>query len=180
MSGSSLAQPHHRITRAVAARDVTSSLGPPDLSARPFGTSVAHKVDASPDVVFHAWVDRFDHWFAEPGAIRMMAEVGAPYFFETLHEGERHPHYGRILALEPGRLLEMTWLNEAGTHGVETVLRVEIAPDGNGSRLCLTHTGFHDETTSAEHGEAWQRLLRDRLDPMLARLETRTERERDG
>jgi uncharacterized protein YndB with AHSA1/START domain len=131
--------------------------------------------------VFHAWIGRFDHWFAEPGAIRMRAEVGAPYFFETLHEGDRHPHYGRILALEPDRLLEMTWLNEAGTHGVETVLRVEIAPDGDGSRLRLTHTGFRDERTSAEHGEAWKRLLRDRLDPMLARSETRSELDRgDG
>jgi len=34
---------------------------------------------------------------------------------------------------------------------------------------------------SAEHGEAWQQLLRDRLVPMLARLETRTDvRGRDG
>ncbi len=148
--------------------DVTSVLRPPDLAERTFGSSVVHRVDASPDVVFRAWIDRFDQWFAEAGAIRMRAEVDAPYFFETFHRGKRHPHYGRILAVEPDRLLEMTWMNEAGTHGVETVLRIEIAPDGDGSLLRLTHNGFRDETTSAEHGEAWEQLLRERLDPMLA------------
>src|SRR6201996_4405641 len=95
--------------------DMTSALRRPDLSGRPYGSSVEHTVQASPGVVFHAWTDRFDQWFAEPGAIRMRAEVDAPYFFETFHQGARHPHYGRILALEPNRLLEMTWLNEAGT-----------------------------------------------------------------
>jgi uncharacterized protein YndB with AHSA1/START domain len=141
----------------------------PDLSDRPFETTVVHDMDASPDVVFRAWIGGFDQWFAEPGAIWMRAEVGVPYFFETLHMGARHPHYGRILAYEADRLLEMTWLNEAGTHGVETVLRVEIAPRSAGSRLRLTHSGFRDEKTSSEHGEAWESLLHDRLDPMLAR-----------
>lgn len=140
----------------------------PDLSDRPFEATVVHDADASPAVVFRAWIDRFDEWFAEPGAIWMRAEVGVPYFFETFHRGARHPHYGRILACEADRLLEMTWLNETGTHGVETVLRVEIEPRRDGSRLHLTHAGFRDEKTSAEHGEAWQFLLRDRLDPALA------------
>lgn len=146
--------------------DVTATDGP-DLSERPFRSTVVHDVDAAPDVVFQAWIGRFDRWFAEPGMIWMRAEAGAPYFFETFHMGRRHPHYGRILALEPDRLVEMTWVNEAGTHGVETVLRVEIAPHGDGSRVRLTHGGFRDETTSAEHGEAWEQLLRERLDPML-------------
>ncbi|MGW4393766.1 SRPBCC domain-containing protein [Amycolatopsis nivea] len=141
----------------------------PDLSDRPFETAVVHDTDAPPDVVFRAWATGFDEWFAEPGAIWMRPEAGVPYFFETFHMGARHPHYGRILAYEADRLLEMTWLNEAGTHGVETVLRVEIAPRGDGSRLRLTHAGFRDEKTSAEHGEAWEFLLRDRLDPLLAR-----------
>jgi uncharacterized protein YndB with AHSA1/START domain len=137
-----------------------------------------HDVDAAPEAVYQAWVGRFDEWFAEPGAIRMRAEVDAPYFFETFHQGARHPHYGRFLALEPARLVELTWLNEAGTHGVETVLTVEITPHGDGSRLRLTHAGFRDETTSAEHGEAWKQLLRERLDPMLARSDKRSELDR--
>jgi uncharacterized protein YndB with AHSA1/START domain len=152
--------------------------GRPDLSGRPFCTSVVHAVEAPPAVVFSAWLDRFDAWFAEPGAISMRAEVGAPYFFETFHQGARHPHYGRILALEPDRLLEMTWVNEAGTHGVETVLRVEIEPKGDGSSIRLSHSGFRDEATSADHGEAWQQLLRERLDPLLTRSETLSDRDR--
>ena len=66
---------------------------------------------------------------------------------------------GAFWRSEPDRLLEITWLNEVGTHGVETVLRVEIAPETGGTRLRLTHSGFRDETTSDEHGEAWEQLL---------------------
>lgn len=132
-----------------------------------FASSLTREFEVAPDVLFGAWADRFDEWFAEPGAISRRLEVGAPYFFETVHAGRRHPHYGRILAFDPGRLLEMTWLNEAGTRGVETVVRVEVAAAGAGSRLYLTHGGFRDEETSRQHGEAWSELLRDRLAPLL-------------
>ncbi|MBF6329802.1 SRPBCC family protein [Nocardia transvalensis] len=148
---------------------MSDALHSPDLSDRPYATTVEHNTSAPPSAVYRAFTEKFDQWFAEPGAIRMRAEVDAPYFFETFHEGSRHPHYGRVLAVRKDRLFEITWLNEAGTHGVETVLRVEIEPDGDGSRLRLTHKGFRDEKTSTEHGEAWEFLLRDRLDPMLAR-----------
>ncbi len=146
--------------------DTTTHVG--DDGEERFGTSLVREYAVAPDLLFDAWVVRFDEWFAERGAIWQRLEVGVPYFFETIHAGRRHPHYGRVLAFEPGRLLEMTWLNEAGTRGVETVVRVEVSSSDAGARLRLSHGGFRDEVTSTEHGKAWSGLLQERLEPLLS------------
>ena len=84
-------------------------------------------MSAPPMAVYRAWTETFDRWFATPGAIRMDPRVGEPYWFEVVHEGVHHPHYGRFVALEPGVLIEQTWVTgRGGTEGAETVVRVEL------------------------------------------------------
>src|SRR5207302_3652423 len=77
---------------------------------------------AAPDALFQAWT-HFDQWFSAPECTLIRAEVNAPYFFEVHAAGQRHPHYGRFLRLEPDRLVELTWFTSA-TKG-ETVVTVE-------------------------------------------------------
>lgn len=123
---------------------------------------------APPDAVYRAWTERFDTWFATPGSVRMRPVVGEPYWFEVVHQGVRHPHYGRFLALVPGRLIEQTWVTGAGgTGGAETVVRVELAPEGDGTRVRLGHRGFADAVSARQHEESWPGILA-HLDEVLA------------
>lgn len=90
------------------------------------------------------------------------------FYFETEHEGIRHPHYGRFLTLDPNRFVELTWMTgKKGTAGAETIVSVELSPTKGGTHLRLTHAGFYDEAGVKQHDPAWLVVLA-HLDARLA------------
>ncbi len=148
----------------------------PDLSKRPFNLRVERKMKCSPAVIFEAWTKKMDRWFAASGSVIMQGEVDTAFFFETVYKIEepgieqRHPHYGRFLRLEQDRLIEITWLTgEGGTRGAETVVTVELEPNGSGTFIRLTHAGFPDEESRRQHEEAWPFVL-EQLDDKMATI----------
>ena len=149
-----------------------SSVPRPDLSARPLEMTCAHTISAQPSDVYAAWTERFDAWFAQPGTLVMVAEPGRPYFFYSRDDWGRHPHYGRFLDVKTNEFIEMTWMTgngtREGTEGAETLLRVEFVPDGSGTEVRLTHSGFVSERSCDGHDENWPLALKV-LDEALSR-----------
>ena len=140
-----------------------SSAPRPDLSTRPLQMTCEHTIGAKASDVYDAWTQRFDTWFAQTGTLSMVPEIGRPYFFYNRDEWGRHPHYGRFLELTENQLVEMTWMTgngeAVGTEGAETVLRVELVPEGAATRVRLTHSGFATEKSRAGHEENWPLAL---------------------
>jgi len=119
----------------MTSEQTPSSRERPEPAERLHAFTVERVMTASPEAIYRAWTERFDTWFASPGAIRMRPHVGEPYWFEVLHNGDHVPHYGRFIDLEPGRFIEQTWVTGAnGTDGAETVVRVELVGTGSGTR----------------------------------------------
>ena len=140
----------------------------PDLSSRPHTMKLERVMRAGADQLYRAWTERFDCWFAQPGELIMVAEIDKPYFFYNRTEWGRHAHYGRFLELEKDRLVVMTWLTgNGGTFGAETVLRVELIPQEDGTLLRMTHSGFEDEASCRGHEDNWPAGL-DFLDEALS------------
>jgi uncharacterized protein YndB with AHSA1/START domain len=121
---------------------------------------------SAPRVLFRAWTDRLDRWLASPGTLLISPEPDTAFYFETHHGKDRHCYYGRIVRLERDRLVELTWLS-TGTKRAETLITVELTPEGDGTRLRLTHAGFPDEDLRKAHEEAWPMFLA-QLDDRMA------------
>ena len=117
--------------------------------------------------LFRAWSHDWGAWFAAPDSVRMTAEVGAPFYFaveQRFDDGRppvRHPHYGRVLALEPNSLVALSWVTRPnGTGGAEATMTVRLSDDGNGgTTVTLTHAGFITEVARDRHAMAWPMIL---------------------
>ncbi|MGI5228878.1 SRPBCC family protein [Actinoallomurus sp. CA-142502] len=118
-----------------------------------FERRLAHPVEK----VWRAVTDPAEmaHWF--PAIVEMDPRPGGRIRY-TYPAGEAAPDEGRIIELDPPRVFALTWNGDA--------LRMELTPDGTGTRLVFTHT-FTDRPMAGSFATGWETCL-GALDKTLA------------
>jgi uncharacterized protein YndB with AHSA1/START domain len=139
---------------------------------------VKRQFDARPERVFDAWLDPklIGQWMFGPALreeqvlrIAVDARVDGSFSFLVRRDQQELDHTGKYLEIERPRRLVFTW--GVGTASeAESRVTIEIAPQGAGCELTLTHDMHPKWAEYAGRTEAgWTRML-DVLATTLARL----------
>jgi uncharacterized protein YndB with AHSA1/START domain len=120
------------------------------------------RYEASPAEVWSALTEpnRLARWLADA---ELDLRVGGRYVLRFSGEDAGQTTTGEVLALEPERLLKLTWLYPGEN---DTVVRFELRPDGEGTILVLDHRGLPADAAPG-YGGGWQAHL-EALDAHLA------------
>jgi uncharacterized protein YndB with AHSA1/START domain len=130
--------------------------------------ALKRRLNAPPAKVFSAWTDpkKIARWFCplqcEPKLAESDARVGGRYRIVVRSpDGEEHDVSGTFHEVVPNEKLVFSWAWRS-TPERESLVTVELKPDGDGTLLTLTHERFFDEAARDRHQAGWSPIL-DRL-----------------
>ena len=135
--------------------------------------TLKRRLNAPPESVFAPWTDpqKLMRSFG-PEQIEMLraeaeARVGGRFrLIMRGTDGEEHDVSGVYREVVPDRKLVFTWTWRT-TPERESLVTVDIRPDGAGSQLTLTHEQFFDEAARDRHEHGWTGCL-NKLERYLA------------
>jgi len=135
--------------------------------------TIKRRLNAPPAKVFAAWTDpeKMKRWMGPQGVSPLRAEidprVGGRYrLVMRSPDGEEHDVSGVYREVVPDRKLVFTWAWKS-TPERESLVTVELTPDGDGTVLTLTHAQFFDEEARDRHNHGWNGSL-EKLETFLA------------
>jgi uncharacterized protein YndB with AHSA1/START domain len=135
--------------------------------------TIKRRLKAPPAKVFAAWIDpeKVKLWMG-PGEIKALRvetdlRVGGRYrWVMKSPDGEEHDVSGVYREVVPNEKLVFTWAWKSMPER-ESLVTVEIRPDGDGSLLTLTHEQFLDAEARDRHQGGWTSAL-DKMERMFA------------
>jgi uncharacterized protein YndB with AHSA1/START domain len=88
--------------------------------------------------------------------------IGQPSVRQVIEWGERITGGGAILEIDPPRLLVYTWhANWHDDPSLATVVRWELQPDDNGTKVKVTHSGLAKEKPAREdYSGGWTEVVK--------------------
>ena len=110
---------------------------------------------AAPDRVWHALLDDHERsrWWPQ---LRRVEAVPGGRFEERWNDGAREVlTSGVVAAVEPGRRLQLRWADEDWPS--ETLVELELRPEGSGASLRVTHAGWEALPDGAALARAHER-----------------------
>ena len=135
-----------------------------DTAVKP-SLTIKRRLKAPPEKVFAAWIDpeKVKLWMG-PGEIKSVsavcdARVGGRYHWHMkTPAGEDHDVSGVYREVIANQKLVFTWAWKS-TLERESLVTVQLAPDGNGTVLTLVHEQFYDEAARDGHRGGWNGAL---------------------
>ena len=116
-------------------------------------------IPASPAEVYDAWLDP-----ATPGTpwdrsecekVVLDAKIDGLFYFKRVSPDRvDFPHFGRFAILDRAKKIEYTWMSPF-THGIESVVTVELERKGEDTLLQLRHSNLPDDETGRMHNAGW-------------------------
>ena len=90
-------------------------------------------------------------------------QVGSPIVYEGVWEGKAYKDKGKVLQVQPGKLLVSTfWSSLSGLadspENYKTI-RYELAPEGDGTRLTITQDNNDSEEDANHSAQNWKMVL---------------------
>ena len=141
--------------------------------ASPTSLLISRTYPASVERVFKAWTDanQLGQWFAPTDDYTTKAsvdlQVGHEYRIAITHKGGNvHTILGTYRLIDPPRKLVYTWRWEGGPMA-DTLVTVDFAPDGDATKVTITHEQFTNTEDRDKHNEGWNGCL-NRLQRTLA------------
>jgi uncharacterized protein YndB with AHSA1/START domain len=145
----------------------------PTATATKPSLTIKRHLKAPPAKVFAAWTDpeKVKQWMG-PGEIKASfaacdARAGGRYrWVMRKPTGEELEVSGAYREIVPDRKIVFTWAWK-GTPERESLVTVELKPDGDGTLLTLTHEQFFDEEARDSHQGGWIGAL-DKMEKFFA------------
>lgn len=94
---------------------------------------------ASPERIYEALMDADQHGAFTNGKAQISREAGGSY---SCHDGQI---VGRNIELVPNQRIVQAWRVANWDDGVYSVVRFELKPEGDSTRLILDHVGVDDD-----------------------------------
>jgi uncharacterized protein YndB with AHSA1/START domain len=149
----------------------TQTATKPDLT-KP-SLTIRRRVNAPPAQVFAAWTDpqKIMRWFG-PGQVQCThaefdARVGGRYVIAAQSpDGDKHQVGGVVREIVPNQKLVYTWAWHSMPER-ESLVTIELKPDGDGTLLTLTHAQFADVDARDRHQNGWNSAL-DKMEKLFA------------
>jgi len=132
---------------------------------------VQRRFAAPRERVFDAWTDPevLREWWSamptmSPGEIDVDLRRGGRYRMQMVtDEGEVHTVVGEYTEVDRPARIAYTWTwesNEDAMSGsANTLVEVDFAPDGDGTLVTLTHSGFGNAQIAGMHEQGWNGTL---------------------
>jgi uncharacterized protein YndB with AHSA1/START domain len=132
--------------------------------ASPTSLVISRTYPASVERVFKAWTDanQLGQWFAPTDDYTTTASVdlrvGHEYRIAIVHKGgNAHNVVGTYRVIEPPRKLVYTWRWDGAS--ADTLVTVDFTPDGDATKVTITHEQFTNTEDRDKHNEGWNGCL---------------------